>query len=38
MDSNKEGSTTPLIDNLEITEVFKDENKEEEVNIINLIR
>jgi len=37
IDSNKEGGTAPLIDNLEITEVFKDENKEEKASIINLI-
>jgi len=37
MDSNKEGSTTPLINSLEIIEVFKDEDKEEEASIINLI-
>jgi len=38
MDSNKEGGTTPLINNLEMTEIFKDENKEEEVSIIDFIR
>jgi len=37
MDANKEGSTTPFINNLEITEVFKDKDKEEEASIINLI-
>ena len=37
-DANKEGSTTPLINNLEIIEIFKDEDKEEEVSIIDLIR
>jgi len=37
-DANKEGSTTPLIDNLEIIEVFKDEDEEEEVSITDLIR
>ena len=36
--ANKEGSTVPFINNLEITEVFKDEDKEVEVNIIDLIR
>jgi len=35
---NKEGSTVPLIDNLEIIEVFKDEEEKEEVSIIDLIR
>jgi len=38
MDVNKEGSTTPLINNLEIIKVFKDEDEEEEVSIIDLIR
>ena len=38
MDVNEEGSTAPLINNLEMTEVFKDKNKEEEVSVINLIR
>jgi len=37
-DANKEGSTTPLINNLEIIKVFKDEDKEEGVSVINLIR
>jgi len=37
MDANKEGSTAPLIDNLEITEVFKDEDEEEEVSIMDFI-
>jgi len=36
--ANKEGSTIPFINNLEITEVFKDEDKEKEVSVINLIR
>jgi len=35
--ANKEESTAPLINNLEITKVFKDEDKEEEVNIIDFI-
>jgi len=38
MDVNKEGSTIPLIDNLEITEVFKDEDEKEEVSVIDFIR
>jgi len=38
MDTNKESSTTPLINNLEIIEIFKDEDKEEEVSVIDLIR
>jgi len=37
-DANKEGSTTPLINNLEIIEVFKDKGKEEEVSVTNLIK
>jgi len=36
--ANKEGSTAPLIDNLEIIEVFKDKGEEEEVSVIDLIR
>jgi len=38
IDVNKEGSTVPFIDNLEIIEVFKDKGKEEEVSIIDLIK
>jgi len=37
MDVNKKGSTTPLIDNLEIIKVFKDKDEEEKVSIIDLI-
>jgi len=37
MDSNKKGSTVPLINSLEITEVFKDEDKKEEASVIDLI-
>ena len=37
-DANKEGSTAPLIDNLEIIKVFKDEDKEEEVSVIDFIK
>jgi len=37
MDLNKEGSTIPLIDSLEITEIFKDEDKEEEVSVTDFI-
>jgi len=36
-DANKEGSTTPFIDNLEITEVFKDKDKEEEASVMDFI-
>jgi len=35
--ANKEGSTAPLINNLEIIEVFKDEDKEEGVSVTDLI-
>jgi len=38
MNLNEEGSTVPLIDNLEIIKVFKDEDKEKGVNVIDLIR
>jgi len=38
MDVNKEGSTVPLINNLEITEVFKDKDEEEGVSVMDLIR
>ena len=37
-DANKEGSTTPLINNLEIIEVFKDKDKKEEASVIDFIR
>jgi len=37
MDVNKEDSTAPLINDLEIIEIFKDKVKEEEVSVINLI-
>jgi len=37
MDANKEGSTAPFINNLEIIEVFKDKDKEEEVSVIDFI-
>ena len=35
--ANKEGSTAPFINNLEIIEVFKDEDKEEEVSVMDFI-
>ena len=38
MDANKEGSTTPLINNLEIIEVFKNKDKEEEVSVTDFIK
>jgi len=37
IDLNKEGGTAPLIDNLEIMEVFKDKDKEEEASVIDFI-
>jgi len=36
--ANKEDSTVPFINNLEIIKVFKDKDKEEKVNIIDFIR
>jgi len=36
--ANKEGSTAPLINNLEIIKIFKDKDKKEEVSVINLIK
>jgi len=38
VDANKKGSTVPLINNLKITEVFKDEGEEEEASIMDFIR
>jgi len=38
MDANKKDNTAPLINNLEIIEVFKDEDKEEEVSVTDFIR
>jgi len=37
MNANKEGSTASLIDNLEIIEIFKDEDGEEEASVMDLI-
>jgi len=37
-DVNKEGNTIPLINNLEIIEVFKDKNEKEEAGVIDLIK
>jgi len=37
MDANKKGSTAPFINNLEIIEIFKDKDKEEEVSIMDFI-
>jgi len=36
--ANEEDSTAPLINKLEIIEIFKDEDKEEEVSVTDLIR
>jgi len=38
MNENKEGSTAFFIDNLKIIKNFKDEDKEEEASITDLIR
>jgi len=38
MDANKEGGTAPLIDNLKIIEIFKDEGEKEEASVIDLIK
>jgi len=37
MNANKEESTVPFIDNLEIIKVFKNEDKEEEVSVMDFI-
>jgi len=37
MNANKEGGTAPFINNLEIIEVFRDKDKEEEVSVIDFI-
>jgi len=37
INSNKKGGTAPLIDNLEMMEVFKDKDEEEEASITDLI-
>jgi len=36
MNEDKEG-TAPLVSNLEIAEIFKDENEEEEVSVMDFI-
>jgi len=38
MDANKEGNTIPLINNLEIIEVFKDKDEKEEVSVMDFIK
>jgi len=37
MDANKKGSTTPLINNLEIVEIFKNKGKEKEASVTDFI-
>jgi len=37
IDANKEDSIIPFINNLEIIEVFKDEDKKEKVNVTDFI-
>jgi len=37
MDANKEGNTVPFINNLEIIEIFRDEDKEEKVSVMDFI-
>jgi len=38
MNANKEGSTAPLINNLEIIKVFKDKGEKEKASVIDLIK
>jgi len=37
MNANKEDGTVPFINNLEIIEIFRDKDKEEEVSVMDLI-
>jgi len=37
MNANKEDGTAPFINNLEIAEVFKDKDKEEEASVMDFI-
>jgi len=37
INANKKDGTAPLINNLEITEVFKDKDREEEASVTDLI-
>jgi len=37
VNANKEGSTAPFINNLEIIKVFKDEGEEEKVSVMDFI-
>jgi len=36
--ANKKGNTAPLINNLEMIEVFKDKDKKKEASVIDLIK
>ena len=38
MDVNKKDDTAPFINNLEITEVFKDKGEKEEASVMDLIK
>ena len=38
INANEEDNTAPLINNLEMTEIFRDKGKEKEVSVIDLIR
>jgi len=38
MNANKESSIAPLINNLEIIEVFKDKDKKEEASVTDFIK
>jgi len=38
INANKKESTTPLVSNLEMQRIFKDEDREEEVNVTDFIR
>jgi len=37
-DANEEDGTAPFIDNLEMTEIFKDEGEEEEASVMDFIK
>jgi len=37
INEDKEGSTIPLINNLEIIEIFKDKDKEKEISVTDFI-
>jgi len=38
MDANKKDGIAPFINNLEIIEIFKDKDEEEEVSVMDFIR